>query len=164
MDKHNFEHNLTIEKIFLLLPNKSKRIVYKCWLNIGWWNLWCGLINKHIYNCAWALVGGHTQFRTWPSQFEFLKSIQYLISRTYLLHHNVLTRGAYFQKFNPPLFAGLSLPLTEIRPKHSEGVIWAQNKCHFWTQTPSKPLYRHFVWPYVWIWNVIFFYILELSA
>ena len=49
-------------------------------------------------------------------------------------------RGIYFRKFNPPLFAGLSLPRTEIRPNHNEGVIWAQNKCHIWAQHPWKPL------------------------
>ena len=59
-------------------------------------------------------------------------------------------RGVYFWKFNPPLFAGLSLPQTEIRPKHNEGVIWAQNKCYFWIQHPWKPLYREFVQPSLW--------------
>ena len=47
--------------------------------------------------------------------------------------------------FNPPLFARLSFPWTEISPKHNQGVIWAQNKCHFWTQHLWKPQYRHFV-------------------
>ena len=68
--------------------------------------------------------------------------------------------GAYFQKFNPLLFAGLSLPQTKIRPKHNEGVVWSQNKGHFWTQHPWKPLYRLLVWPYLWIWiflNFLFF-------
>ena len=35
-----------------------------------------------------------------------------------------LLAGAHiFGNFNPPLFAGLSLPQTELRPKHNEGVI-----------------------------------------
>ena len=72
------------------------------------------------------------------------------------------TRGVYFQKFNPLLFARLGLPRTEIRPKHSEGVLWAQNKGHFWTQHPWKPLDRLLVWPYLWILNTFIFF--ELSA
>ena len=46
------------------------------------------------------------------------------------------SRGVYFQKFIPPLFVGLSLPRTEIRPKHDEGVIWAKNKN--FSPTPLK--------------------------
>ena len=34
-----------------------------------------------------------------------------------------VVRGVYFQKFNPLLFAGLSLPRTDIRPKHKKGVV-----------------------------------------
>ena len=33
------------------------------------------------------------------------------------------SRGVYFQKFNPLLFAGLSLPRTKIGPKHNERVV-----------------------------------------
>ena len=33
------------------------------------------------------------------------------------------SRGVYFQKFNPLLFAGLGLPRTKIRPEHNEGVV-----------------------------------------
>ena len=73
------------------------------------------------------------------------------------------SRGVYFRKFNPPLFARLSLPRTEIRLKHNEGVIWAQNKCYFRTQHPWNPHVDT-------LFNLIyefkffkFFYILELS-
>ena len=45
------------------------------------------------------------------------------------------TRGVYYWKLHPLLFAGLSLPQTKIRSKHSGWVVWAQNKCH------QKPLY-----------------------
>ena len=60
-----------------------------------------------------------------------------------------LTMCVQFQKFNPLLFAWLNLPWTEIRPKHNERVIRAQNKCHFLTQRLWTPLYRHFVYPYL---------------
>ena len=53
-----------------------------------------------------------------------------------------IIRGIYFRKFNPLLFARLSSPKTKIRPKHSEGVVWAQYKCPFWPQHPWKSLYR----------------------
>ena len=59
-------------------------------------------------------------------------------------------RGVYFQKFNPPHFDWLGLPRKKIRPKHTEGVVWAQSKGHFWTQHPALP-----VWPYLWMF--IFF-------
>ena len=57
-------------------------------------------------------------------------------------------RGVYFRKFNTLLFGGLSLPQTKIRPKHNEGVVWPQNKGHFLTLHPWKPLYR--------LWILIF--------
>ena len=65
-------------------------------------------------------------------------------------------QGRKFLKIQPTTICRLELILTEIGPKHS-GVIWAQNKCHFWTQHPSKPLYRHFVWPYLWIFSFFIF-------
>ena len=73
-------------------------------------------------------------------------------------------RGVYFRKFNPLLFTRLGLPRTRIMPKHSEGVLWAQNKGHFWTQHPWKPLCRLLVWPYLRILNFFIFYFFELSA
>ena len=67
-------------------------------------------------------------------------------------------RGVYFWKFNPPLFATLSLPQTEIRPKHNQRVNWAQNKCYFWIQHPWKPLYRHFVQLYLWFFSFFLYF------
>ena len=46
----------------------------------------------------------------------------------------------------------------KIRPKHNEGVVWSQNKGHFWTQHAWKPLYRLLVWPYLWILIFWIFY------
>ena len=46
---------------------------------------------------------------------------------------------------------------TKLRPKHNEGVVWSQNKGHFWTQHPWKPLYRLLVWPYLWILTFLIF-------
>ena len=67
--------------------------------------------------------------------------------------------GVYFKNSNPLLFAEFSLPRTKIRPKHSEGVVWAQSKGHFRTQHPWKPLHNMLpVWPYLWIlkfWNFL---------
>ena len=54
------------------------------------------------------------------------------------------------RKFNPPLFAELSLPLMKIRPKHS-GVVWEQNEGHLWWH-----LCRLLVWPYMHLWILIF--------
>ena len=75
-------------------------------------------------------------------------------------------KGLYFQNFNPLLFTELSLPRTKIRPKHSEGVVWAQSKGHFWTQHPWKPLYNMLLlWPYLWtlmFWNFLSFGIIYL--
>ena len=74
--------------------------------------------------------------------------------------------GLYFQNFNPLLFTKLSLPRTKIRPKHSEGVVWAQSKGHFRTQHPWKPLHNMLlVWPYLWIlmfWNFLSFGVIYL--
>ena len=46
-----------------------------------------------------------------------------LLSNTGTQKQALSHRGVYFQKFNPPLFAGLSLPHTKIRPKHNGGVV-----------------------------------------
>ena len=92
-----------------------------------------------------------------------------LFNKTYWLRVGYLSaelfRGVYFRKFNPLLFAGLSLPWTKTRPKHNEGVAWSQNKSHFWTQYPLKPLYRLLVWPYLQIlifWIFLFFGVIWL--
>ena len=61
------------------------------------------------------------------------------------------SRAAYFRKLNPLLFAGFSLPRTKLRLRPSEGVVWAQNQGHFWTQRSWKPLCRLLVWPCQWI-------------
>ena len=52
-------------------------------------------------------------------------------------------RGVYFQKSNPPVFAGLSLPQTDIRPKHKKGVVWAAHKIQsiFELSTLENPLF-----------------------
>ena len=69
------------------------------------------------------------------------------------------TMGVYFRNFNPLVFAEFSLPRTKIRPKHSEGVVWAQSKGHFRTKHPWKPLHNMLpVWLYLWIlkfWNFL---------
>ena len=72
----------------------------------------------------------------------------------------ISARGEYFREFNPLLFAKMSLPQTKIRPNHSEGVVWAQNKGHFWTRHHWKPLYILLSMNL----NCLIFYFLEQSA
>ena len=68
-------------------------------------------------------------------KFSVYYSTQTTFSLIFLWPQN---RGVYIGKFNPPLFARLSLPQTKIGSKQSERVVWAQNKAHFWTQAPLK--------------------------
>ena len=94
------------------------------------------------------------------------KQQNYVLATTWMFLRIITTiaqnsaMGVYFQNSNPLLFAEFSLPQTKIRPKHSEGVVWAQSKGHFRTQHPWKPLHNMLpVWPYLWIFKVLKFFI-----
>ena len=41
----------------------------------------------------------------------------------------------------------------EIKPKHSEGIIWAQIEGNICTWHPCNPPYSLLFWPYIWILN-----------
>ena len=105
---------------------------YRPWVSCRWYGVTIGTI-------------------IWAHMYPY---VIHLIVLRYVYHPNgftQLTPGTPVGEplitllFNPPLFARLSFPWTEISPKHNQGVIWAQNECHFWTQHPWKPLNRHFV-------------------
>ena len=114
--------------------SKKRRFLYYLLANIFHLNVSFIIVSLELEH--WDL----TYWITWINCLNFQDSSELCGScRPY-----GLGRGVCFWKFNPPLFAGSSLPRTEIRPKHKEGVNWAQNKCHSWTQRPWKPLYRHF--------------------
>ena len=78
------------------------------------------------------------------------------LSNNVLLHAWWVSFRAYISKNSTHYpFARLGLPHTIVMPKHSEGVLRAQNKSPFWTQHRWKPIYRLFVWPYLWILNFL---------
>ena len=126
-----------------------------------WMKLWC-IFSTCAHNSC-IKVNNYKTAKFWDhedNQFDFAdkcvrefekSQVAYIwfCEFDHCSHVALGDRGVYFWKFNPPLFAGLSLPQTEIRPKHNEGVIWAQNKCYFWIQHPRKPLYGHFVQLYL---------------
>ena len=75
--------------------------------------------------------------------------------RSYMKSRNFQRR--IFPK-NSTSICRIELTWTEIRPKHNEGVIWAQNKWYLWIQHPWEPLYRHFVSMTLNIFNFFIFW------
>ena len=73
-----------------------------------------------------------------------------------------MNQGHIFPQIQPTAFCQIELTPDEIRPKHSEGVVWTQNKGQFWTQHPWKPPYRVLVKLY--LWTLIFWFFLFFGA